>query len=208
MAKPVGEEELQLKKRARRRLMGAIVLVAAVAVILPMVLDSEPKSTSQEINIQIPSPDAKGFTSKVVPLTSSKGVPESKGETKAAADKPTPAAKAPEPATETVVAEKSAPKPASKPVPEKAAAKAPEKVVPKPGTFFIQVTALADPEKAKQVEQRIMDAGFPAYTQAIPAGKGSVTRVRAGPFATRDEANKAQATLQGVGLEGKVATHP
>ena len=68
MAKPVSEEELQLKKRARRRLVGAVALVAAVAVVLPMVLDSEPKPTSQEINIQIPSPDAKGFTSKVVPL--------------------------------------------------------------------------------------------------------------------------------------------
>ena len=93
-------------------------------------------------------------------------------------------------------------------MPEKAPEKAPEKVAPKSGTFFIQVTALADPEKAKQVQQRIIDAGFPAYTQAIPAGKGSVTRVRAGPFSTRGEADKAQATLQGAGLEGKVATNP
>ena len=215
MAKPVSEEELQLRKRARRRLMGAIVLVAAVAVILPMVLDSEPKPTSQEINIQIPSPDAKGFTSKVVPVAP----PPGKGESKAA-DKPaakaaeTPEAKAPEPPLEVAAAEKSAPK--SKPVPEKAAAKAAEKApekapekaaAPKAGTFFIQVTALADADRAKQVQQQIIDAGLPAYVQMVAAGKGNVTRVRAGPFATRDEAEKAREKLQGVGLEGKVANN-
>ncbi len=58
MAKAVSDEELQLKKRARRRLVGAIVLVTAVAVVLPMVLDSEPRPSSQSIEIQIPSPDA------------------------------------------------------------------------------------------------------------------------------------------------------
>ena len=49
MATPISEEELQLKKRARRRLIGAIALVTVVAVFLPMVLDHEPKSVSQDI---------------------------------------------------------------------------------------------------------------------------------------------------------------
>ena len=64
MARPISDEELQLKKRARRRLVGAIVLVTAVAVVLPMVLDSEPRPVSQNINIQIPSPDSGEFTPK------------------------------------------------------------------------------------------------------------------------------------------------
>src|SRR5689334_17967822 len=55
MARPISDEELQLKKRARRRLVGAIVLVSAVAVILPMVLDSEPKALNQKVDIQIPT---------------------------------------------------------------------------------------------------------------------------------------------------------
>jgi DedD protein len=206
MATTVSEQELQLRKRARRRLMGAIVLVAAVAVILPMVLDPEPQPTSQDINIKIPSPDSKGFTSKVVPLA-----PPAKGDKPLSKSTEVPAAtaKAPEPAPVATVAEKPAPKtmiekPAAK-VPEKALEKA---AAPKTGTFFIQVTALADTDRAKQVQQRIIDAGFPAYTQVIPAGKGSVTRVRAGPFVTRDEADKAQAALKAAGLEGKVAANP
>ena len=230
MAKPVSEEELQLKKRARRRLIGAIVLVASVAVVLPMVLDSDPKPTSQEINIQIPSPDSKGFASKVVPLA-----PKSTGAADGRAEKADKAAKAPEKSAVTAV-EPAAPAAAEKPAakaPEKTAApdkapakaadkpvekptekpaeKAPQKVaekaaapVLKPGTFYIQVTALADPDRAKAMQQRIIDAGFPAYTQTIPAGKGDVTRVRSGPFAARADADKAQAALQGLGLEGKV----
>src|SRR6185503_18403345 len=68
MARPVSDEELQLKKRARRRLIGAIVLVSAVAVILPMVLDSEPRPVSQNINIQIPSPDAGEYKPKAAAI--------------------------------------------------------------------------------------------------------------------------------------------
>ena len=214
MEKPVSDEELQLKKRARRRLVGAVVLVAAVAVILPMVLDSEPKPTLQEINIQIPSPDAKGFISKVVPLAPPsppiKGAPENKAESKGP--------EAPAPTVPEAKAAAVAEKPASKPVVEKPAAKvaekAPEKALgkppeksatPKPGTFFIQVTALADVDKAKLVQRQIIDAGFLSYTQVVAAGNGNVTRVRAGPFATREEAEKAREKLLGIGLEGKVA---
>src|SRR5450830_2188413 len=43
------------KKRARRRLIGAVALVLAVVILLPMVLDSEPKPLADDIAIQIPS---------------------------------------------------------------------------------------------------------------------------------------------------------
>jgi DedD protein len=45
------------KKRARRRLVGAIALVLAMIIGLPMVLDSEPKPLADDIPIQIPSKD-------------------------------------------------------------------------------------------------------------------------------------------------------
>jgi DedD protein len=43
------------KQRARRRLVGAIALVVAAIVILPMVLDSHPKPVTDDIAIDIPS---------------------------------------------------------------------------------------------------------------------------------------------------------
>ena len=45
------------KKRARRRLVGAIALALLVAIGLPMLLDSEPKPLASDIAIQIPSKD-------------------------------------------------------------------------------------------------------------------------------------------------------
>lgn len=45
------------KKRARRRLVGAIALALGVAIGLPMVLDSEPKPLSSDIEIKIPPKD-------------------------------------------------------------------------------------------------------------------------------------------------------
>jgi len=201
MARPASEDEqvLQLKKRARRRLIGAIVLVCVVAVVLPMVLDSEPKRTSQEISIQIPSPDSKGFVSKVVPLTPAKGEKGEKAEVK---PKPTVIAETPQssekpPAKiDTPPAKAEGPKPAERP---KESAKA-------EGAFFVQVIALADADKAKQVQQQIIDAGLKSYTEVVVAANGNVTRVRAGPFATRDEAEAARKQLLLSGLEGKVGT--
>jgi DedD protein len=45
------------KKRARRRLIGALALVLAAIIGLPMIFDSEPKPTSNKIAIKIPSKD-------------------------------------------------------------------------------------------------------------------------------------------------------
>ncbi len=50
------------KKRARRRLVGAVALALAVAIGLPMVLDSEPKPLASDIDIRIPSKDKLALT--------------------------------------------------------------------------------------------------------------------------------------------------
>ncbi|CAH2788502.1 MAG: Septum-associated cell division protein DedD [uncultured Paraburkholderia sp.] len=46
------------KQRARRRLVGAIALVVAAVVVLPMVLDSHPKPVTDDISFDIPSRSA------------------------------------------------------------------------------------------------------------------------------------------------------
>lgn len=251
MAKSISDEELQLRKRARRRLVGAIALVTVVAVFLPMVLDHEPKPVSQDVSIKIPSPDAGVFTSKIVPVAPARPAAEksdapaeassapaapaepAKAEAakadapkvdspkiapapvaKAAADNPpagydSEAAPPKKAAAEKTAAEKAPAKPADK-APAKAVEKAPAdkaKAADKSksaGGFVVQVAALNDPDKAKQMRDQIAAAGMKAYTEVVPTAKGNVTRVRAGPFASKPDAEKARDKLKGIGLAGNV----
>jgi len=227
MARAISDEELQLKRRARRRLIGAIVLVTAIIVILPMVLDSEPKTPGQEVSVKIPSPDSAAFTSKVAPTPAA---PESKTVPKA--PEPKPAAKPPveeakkiaaaPPVVVTPPAVKEAPKEVPKPAlktetelskappakaPAKPAAKKPKPAAkPEAGKFVVQVIALADAERAKQMQGQITAAGIKSYTEVVKTAKGDVTRVRAGPFATRQAAEKARDQLKALGMSGNIAT--
>lgn len=195
MARTISDEELQLKRRARRRLIGAIVLVTAMVVVLPMVLDTEPKPSGGEVAVRIPSPGSTTFSPKL---------PES------AIPKPEPKAPA-APAKEEQPAPTAAP--AQKPAPPKKAAKtepakAPARPSHKPASpqYVIQVIALADAHKAKQLREKIAAAGVKSYTEVVKTVKGDVTRVRAGPFDDRKAAEKAQKQLKAIGLSGNITT--
>ncbi|MGH8662376.1 MAG: SPOR domain-containing protein [Burkholderiales bacterium] len=207
MARAISDEELQLKRRARRRLIGAIVLVSAIVLVLPMMLDTEPRPVSQNITIRIPSPDSGAFTAKVAPAPASKA-PESKSAPKAvekASAAPVAAAEAPNTAA---APEAAPPAKAAKPrAPAKTAVKT-AKPAPKAavGPFMIQVIALADAEKAQRMQGEIAAAGIKSYTEVVKTVKGDVTRVRAGPFATREAAEKAREQLKSLGMNGNITT--
>lgn len=213
MARPISDEELQLKKRARRRLVGAVVLVTAVAVVLPMVLDSEPRPVSQNVDIQIPALDAGEFKPKgVAPAAGSKGAKAtSGGAARTETSEPAPAAHvAPAPRAPAAAGPKEAskgesPKSAS-PEPKPAAienAKVSAKSAAA-GAYVVQIAALSDAAKAKQLQKQVADAGLKSYTEIVTTRNGDVTRVRAGPYATREVAEKARTQLKKAGLDGKV----
>ena len=222
MARPISDEELQLKKRARRRLVGAIVLVSVIAVVLPMILDSEPRPTTQSVDIQIPSPDSGEFKPN-----SAAAPPDADKSAKAVADAdkrgnsagPEPIAPIAEPAksgtSESVASTTSRPiGKAAPPViaapesPEKSSAKesAPTKSAASAtgGAYVVQVAALSDAAKAKQLEKRMSGTGIPTYTEVVTTSSGRVTRVRAGPYPSRDAAEKARARLKKAGFTGQV----
>jgi DedD protein len=226
VARPISDEELQLKKRARRRLVGAIVLVAIMAVVLPMVLDSEPEPRGQKIDIHIPSPDSGEFkpgSSTAGPGVAPKSAPESASRPDTATPTPsksdTPARVAdgkdslPAKTPESPVPAKAAEAPASassatdaKDSPKSASSAAATKTPPGSGTgaYVVQVAALSDTAKAKALEKRMAGAGLKTYTEVVSTPGGEVTRVRAGPYATRDAAEKARAQLKKAGLDGKI----
>jgi DedD protein len=201
MARPISDEELKLRKRARRRLIGAVVLAAIAAVVLPMVLDSEPRQISQEVSIKIPSTDSGTFTSRIVPVmppAASKPAPDASAKAvnpQAAPDTPAPVKEAAKPEVKT-----ESPKPAPKTAKESAKTADPGK-----DQFVVQVVALSDADRAKQIQEQISAAGIKSYTEIVKTAKGDVTRVRAGPFTTRAAADKARDQLKAMGLNGNVA---
>ena len=151
-----------LKRRGRRRLVGAVALVLAAVIVLPMVFDPEPKRADVAVNVRIPGENETKFSPKVEPKA-----PEQKIEAK----KAEPEAKAVE-------------------------AKRPEaKKTPPVGEFVVQVGAFANPDSAIA---KLAAARVPYYTEAA---KGNLTRVLAGPFASREAAERALKQLKGMGLD-------
>jgi DedD protein len=72
------------------------------------------------------------------------------------------------------------------------------------GNYVVQVAALADAAKARQLQKQMSGAGLKTYTEVISTKAGEITRVRAGPYATREAAEKARAQLKKAGLDGQV----
>src|SRR5690348_15258192 len=54
-----------LRRRARRRLVGAIVLALAVAVFVPMLLESDPKPLGEDVSVKIPPIDEGKFVNRL-----------------------------------------------------------------------------------------------------------------------------------------------
>lgn len=81
-----------------------------------------------------------------------------------------------------------------------------EDVAPSKARFVVQAGAFADAHAAQSVRAKIEKAGFKTYTQVVDTAQGKRVRVRIGPFATRDEAERALHKLQALGLSGAVLT--
>jgi DedD protein len=127
------------KQRARRRLVGAIALVVAAVIVLPMVLDSHPKPVTDDIAIDIPNRPAHQAVAprddEAADVQAGVAHDEPPASDAAVAAVPAPAKDAAKPAakpdatTSTTTASVAPPKPAAKPA---AAAPAAKPVAPKP----------------------------------------------------------------------------
>jgi len=179
MAKQQTDDELILRRKARRRLIGAAALTLAVVVILPMVLDSEPKISGKDIDLNIPDPNRAG---KFVPRVDVSDVALPKeGSAEVAAPVISPdATKSNEvPAKE---------QPASRISKETGNAAKPAGAE----GFVAQVGAYSNQDAAKQELKKLKQWGFKAYTEEI----GDKTRVRVGPYPERDKAEKVGHQLE------------
>ncbi|MBB2485653.1 SPOR domain-containing protein [Mitsuaria sp. WAJ17] len=264
-AKPVAEgldAVQQLRLRARRRLIGAAVLVAAGVIAFPLVFETQPRPVPVDLPIEIPKKDSlpplnvPAATASATSAERHAAAPADQGsgivnegpppvaepakpvEVPRTASHPEPrkeASSKPEPKAEAKlesrkVADKAPEKPLDKaqdkpharPQPERDADAARAQALlegrepPKPADrkadalagarFIVQVGAFAEAKAAQDVRGKVEKLGLKTYTQAIETPDGKRIRVRVGPFASREEADRAAAKLRGGGLSGTVLT--
>ena len=173
------------KQRARRRLVGALALVAAAVIILPMVLDSHPKPVTDDISIEIPTRPAAPLPKTSHSNATDAGAVDSSADTQAGVAPDSPVAASDNLAA---VAPKPDSKPASKPVETQAQAKA---AAPKP-----EAMKPAAPTTTAQASKPPADVPAPVAataatpkpnTPASPAGSRFVVQI-----GTFDEDSAAQ----------------
>ena len=74
------------------------------------------------------------------------------------------------------------------------------------GGYVVPLGSFTNQDNVKQLAAKLNAAGVKYYIESVTSGAAAQTRVRAGPFATREAAEKARTQLQGLGLEtGPVA---
>jgi len=215
MAKQTTEEEFNLRRQTRRRLIGAVALVLLVVILLPVVFDSEPAPTSgKDIELRIPNKDSAGEFQPKINLPEldkmASAVAAVSATTSASAVAPVPApvaAVAPAAVVKpTAIAAASKPKTETKAKPEvkpkvqgKPAAKA--QAVPKSG-WAVQVGAFANADTARSLQAKLRKQGYHVYTEKT----GNVIRVRVGGYPTREAAEKIQGRLEAHGTKANVVS--
>ena len=197
---PDNDQQVDLRRRARRRLIGAIALVLALVIVPPWIMDLEPRPVTTDLKVEIPAQD----TNRLKPPAAATKAPEAasapaQSEAPSAAE----AKAAPPPATEKPRTEVSKPAAKAETV-ARAAGKAADaqraEAILNAESFVVQLGVFADKENAKKLEARLAKAGVKHYTESVAAAGAEQTRVRAGPFPTRDAAEQAREQLKGLGL--------
>jgi len=194
-------------------LLGAVTLVLLAVVFIPMFLDSEPRPQRTTPSLDIPPKENVAPLPAPTPAAATKIVVADKAPASASGEVDVPAKPSsapataatpptPPPASSAATPPASPPQPAAKvtPIPSKNAPDAPPKAAPKLEGFAVQVGAFRDEAKLKQAREKVAAAKMSAYTEP----SGDLTRLRVGPFSTREEAERAAATLRHSVPDAKV----
>lgn len=232
-----GESIEIVRRRARHRLTGSVLLVLLAVVGFPLLFDTQPRPVSVDTPILVPD------RQKTPSISSNAPVPPTQAPAKPLL--PDPSAVVPaqtsldareevvpkpaEPSSEKA-ADKMADKPAD-PVAEKSQAPKAElkpetkpALTPKPkddglkaqalldgkpakstpARLTIQVGAFTDAAKIRDVRSKLEQAGLKTYTQVVDKDGKSTTRIRVGPFDTKEDADKAAARIRKLDLPAAI----
>ena len=195
-----------LRRQARHRLIGATVLVLLAVIGFPLVFDTKPRELAADIRIEMPDKDAVRPSQAPTPPPSVVAAPVPVPDVPAST----------EPTAAEVVTKAVVPPSVMPEKPPQDAAKE-EEVPPKPDPgseksgdsaprFIVQVGAFAEESKSKEVRSKLEKAGIKTYTHIAQTKEGKRIRVRVGPFATKEEAQKTVEKIKSLQLSATVLT--
>ena len=206
------EQEIQFKKRARRRLVGAVALVLLMIVILPMLLQDKVEQAANEVVISIPGQD---HQLDVQPNSDPVQVPEAVQPSSNTTSESMPISEsdASTNAAQATASETPSTPPQSSAVdtkPKATSASSPPTDKPKadtgiaPANFIIQIGVFSDPEKVKQLQLKLGEKGLKSRTDLVDTTKGKKTRLRVGTFPSKSDAETALLKVKSLGLADAV----
>ena len=195
-----------LRRQARHRLIGATVLVLLAVIGFPLVFDTKPRELAADIRIEMPDKDAVRPSQAPTPPPSVVAAPVPVPDVPAST----------EPTAAEVVTKAVVPPSVMPEKPQQSAAKEEEvPSKPDPGSeksgdsaprFIVQVGAFAEESKSKEVRSKLEKAGIKTYTHIAQTKEGKRIRVRVGPFATKEEAQKTVDKIKSLQLSATVLT--
>jgi len=200
------------RDQARRRLLGAVVLLGIGIIGFPLVFQTQPRPLPVDIPIDIPNREqapplgsagsaatqgAGGATSTPVAK-----VPPSSAA--AAVQQPPVEPASPPSATAVVAATPSPPAPVEVEVLPPSKGDRAKDSGPDPdkdrGRFIVQAGSYTDLDTVREVRQKLERMGIKTYTQAAVIEGVTRVRVRVGPFSSRQEAQEVQAKIKAAGV--------
>lgn len=208
----MNQDPAALRRRARRRLVGAVAIALTAIVVVPMLFDPDPKPLGSDVDIRIPAQESPfeptspagpaPQTSVSEPLSQASGptsAPPPAAEGKPAPAEPTPTSPPPPPKAVAPEPPREAKKPAAKPVQE---AKKPEPAPLKSDPafaskgYYLQLGAFGSEANAKALQAKVQAAGFKVGL----ADSNGQYRVRVGPIPERDKAMDVLSKLRSKGF--------
>lgn len=200
----------EARTRARRRLIGAAVLVGIGIVGFPLIFETQPRPVAADIpivaaprdNVAAPPP-VRAAAPAPVPKASAAVVAEPAAPASAASVAAAPAVRA-APVASAPAAEDSDGRRAQALLEGRPPPTAPAASEPKSARFVVQAGAYTEAAALREARQKVEKLGLKTYTQVIETDAGARTRVRVGPFETREEAEKVAARIKGSGMAANI----
>ncbi len=189
------------KQRARRRLIGAVVLLVAAVIVLPIVFEHKPRPVSEDVAVKVANGQGATQKPKVearkadplppAPSAARNDAALDAGEELVSAPllrptsrrpRPSPTPKSPRPSPRTSRLDKASGS----------------------GKYMILIGAFSSEERAKNWLSKLKASKVPAYVEKKTLADGERILLRAGPFTDRDAAEAADKKVKAVGLTSKV----